>query len=392
MNTRFLLLLFTITIVILTGGCDNQRQYKIGVSQCSQDDWRNKMNDEINREMLFHEDAVVEIRSADDSNRKQIQDIEYFIDNGFDIIIASPNEAEALTPVIHKAQDAGIPVIIFDRDILDAQYTAHIGADNYGLGEAAAEYALTITEGTPAVIELQGLPGSTPTQGRHDGFVRTLQGKGGKILASPFADWNNEKAVRLTDSLLALHPDVNLIYAHNDRMAIGAAEVARRRGRNDIRIIGIDAAPEIGIQAVANGIIDASFVYPTEGHLLIRTALAILKGEKYDRNITLPTVSVVDSSNADLLLMQNKSLQTETEHMEELKQRIDDYWDRHSSQTLLFYASLVIIVLLCGVVFLTLRTYWQHKKHQNELLRQNKILEQQRDKEHELNRRLEEAT
>lgn len=392
MNNRFLLLLFILTIAVLTGGCDNRRQYKIAVSQCSQDDWRSKMNDEINREMLFHEDAVVEIRSADDSNQKQIRDIEYFIDNGFDIIIASPNEAEALTPVIHKAQDAGIPVIIFDRDILDTGYTAHIGADNVGLGQAAAEYALSIAGRTSKALELQGLHGSTPTRGRHDGFVRKFEAGGGTILASTYSDWNHEKAVALTDSLLNLYPDVNIIYAHNDRMAIGASEVARRRGREDIRIIGIDAAPQIGIQAVADGIIDASFVYPTEGHLLIRTALAILKGEKFDRNITLPTVSVVDSSNADILLMQNKSLQTETEHMELLKQRIDDYWDRHSSQTMLFYASLVIILLLCGVIFLTLRTYWQHKKHQSELLEQNKILEEQRDKEHELNRRLEEAT
>ena len=134
----------------------------------------------------------------------------------------------------------------------------------------------------------------------------------------------------MADSLLRIYPDVDLIYAHNDRMAIGASEVALRLGRNNIKIIGIDAAPNVGIQAVADGVIDATFLYPTEGHRLVQTALAILKGEPYQKETKLPLASAVDKSNADILLLQNKTISDETNKMKLLKSQIDDYWDKHS--------------------------------------------------------------
>lgn len=379
-------------LIILLAGCSQNRTYRIGVSQCSQDDWRTKMNEEINREVMFHEDAEVEIRSADDSNEKQIKDIRYFADNGFDIIIVSPNEAAALTPVIKEVYEKGIPVIIFDRNIIGDTYTARIGVDDVGLGRSAAHYALHILGHGAKAIEIYGLRGSTPAEGRHKGFAAEFIANGGTLLASEAADWNKEDAEPLVDSLLRLYSDVDLIYAHNDRMAIGASEVAKRLGRDNIRIIGIDAAPNIGIKAVADSVIDATFLYPTEGHRLIRTALAILKGEKYNRETILPVSSAVDLSNADILLLQNEALKEETGKMKILKQRIDDYWAQHSSQTSLFYASLAIIILLFGVVFLVLRAYWQHRRHQAILVEQYRTIEKERDKQKELNEKLQEAT
>lgn len=373
-------------------GCTKDKVYKIGVSQCSQDDWRNKMNDEINREIMFHEDAVVEIRSADDSNDKQIEDIKYFAENGFDILIVSPNEAAALTPIITKVYESGMPVVIFDRNINGEAYTARIGVNDAGIGKSAAHYARHILGEGAKAIEIYGLRGSTPAEGRHEGFAAEFVGGGGKLLASEAGNWNQDEAMVITDSLLKIYPDIDLIYAHNDRMAIGASQVARRHGRDNIKIIGIDAAPEIGIQAVADSVIDATFLYPTEGHRLIRTALAILKGQPYNRETILPTSSAVDLTNADILLLQNETLKEETGKMKILKARIDDYWARHSSQTSLFYASVAIIILLFGVAFLLLRAYWQHSRHQKELMAQNKLLEEERDKQKQLNEQLNDAT
>lgn len=373
-------------------GCTKDKVYKIGVSQCSQDDWRSKMNDEINREIMFHEDAVVEIRSADDSNDKQIEDIKYFAENGFDILIVSPNEAAALTPIITKVYESGMPVVIFDRNINGEAYTARIGVNDAGIGKSAAHYARHILGEGAKAIEIYGLRGSTPAEGRHEGFAAEFVGDAGKLLASEAGNWNQDEAMVITDSLLKIYPDIDLIYAHNDRMAIGASQVARRHGRDDIKIIGIDAAPEIGIQAVADSVIDATFLYPTEGHRLIRTALAILKGQPYNRETILPTSSAVDLTNADILLLQNETLKEETGKMKILKARIDDYWARHSSQTSLFYASVAIIILLFGVAFLLLRAYWQHSRHQKELMAQNKLLEEERDKQKQLNEQLNDAT
>lgn len=379
-------------IIFILWGCAESKTYRIGVSQCSQDDWRAKMNDEINREIMFHEDAVAEIRSADDSSAKQIADIRYFVDNGFDIIIVSPNEAEALTPIIKEVYEKGIPVVIFDRNINGDTYTARIGVDDRGLGRSAAHYALHLSGKGAKAIEIYGLKGSTPAEGRHEGFVSEFEKNGGTLLTSVASNWNKEDAEAAVDSLLEIYSDVDLIYAHNDRMAIGASEVARRHGRRDIRIIGIDAAPNIGIKAVADSVIDATFLYPTEGHRLIQTALAILKNEPYKKETILPVSSAVDLTNADILLLQNEALKEETGKMKLLKAQIDDYWAQHSSQTSLFYASIAIIVLLFGVGFLLLRAYWQRSRHQKELMARNRLLEEEKNKQTQLNDQLRIAT
>lgn len=379
-------------IIFILWGCTESKTYRIGVSQCSQDDWRAKMNDEINREIMFHEDAVAEIRSADDSSAKQIADIRYFVDNGFDIIIVSPNEAEALTPIIKEVYEKGIPVVIFDRNINGDTYTARIGVDDRGLGRSAAHYALHHSGKGAKAIEIYGLKGSTPAEGRHEGFVSEFEKNGGTLLTSVASNWNKEDAEAAVDSLLEIYSDVDLIYAHNDRMAIGASEVARRHGRRDIRIIGIDAAPNIGIKAVADSVIDATFLYPTEGHRLIQTALAILKNEPYKKETILPVSSAVDLTNADILLLQNEALKEETGKMKLLKAQIDDYWAQHSSQTSLFYASIAIIVLLFGVGFLLLRAYWQRSRHQKELMARNRLLEEEKNKQTQLNEQLRIAT
>lgn len=389
---RFLSYGLVLAILLTLFGCQGDKVYKIGVSQCSQDDWRMKMNDEINREIMFHEDAVVEIRSADDNSAKQIEDIRYFVENSFDILIVSPNEAASLTPVIKEVYENGMPVVIFDRNINGDSYTARIGVDDEGLGRSAARYARHLSGNNAKAIEIFGLKGSTPAEDRHNGFVEEFDSLGGTLLASVPADWNKEDAMPVVDSLLRLYDDVDLIYAHNDRMAIGASEVARGLGRGDIKIIGIDAAPNIGIQAVADSVIDATFLYPTEGHRIIRTALAILKNEPYSKETILPVSSAVDLSNADILLLQNETMKEETKKMKLLKERIDNYWAQHSSQTSLFYASIAIIVLLFGVGFLLLRAYWQRSRHQKELMAQNKLLEAERDKQTMLNRQLQDAT
>ncbi len=391
MNKILLYSLLSLLLQIGTG-CTQSKVYKIGVSQCSQDDWRAKMNDEINREMMYHEEAIVEIRSANDDNNKQIEDIRYFIQNRFDILIVSPNEAEALTPIIKEVYEKGIPVIIFDRNIIGDTYTARIGVDNEGLGRSAAHYALHLLKDDIQAIEISGRRGSTPAEERHNGFVAEFAAGGGRLLASVSGNWNKEEALPMVDSLLRIYPDVNLIYAHNDRMAIGASEVAKQHGRNSIKVIGIDAAPEIGVQAVADRVIDATFLYPTEGHRLIQTALAILKGKPYQRETLLPVSSAVDLTNADILLLQNETLKQETGKMEILKKQIDDYWARHSAQTSLFYASVAIILLLSGVGFLLLRAYWQHVRHQKTLMEQNRLLEEERDKQKKLNEQLQQAT
>ena len=390
MKNTLLLIVCALFLSIYTS-CGNEKVYKIGVSQCSSDDWRSKCNDEILREVMFHQDVTVEIRSAEDSNDKQIADIKYFADNGFDIIIVAPREADAITPIIKDVYSRGIPVIIFDRDIHGDSYTSRIRTDNSEIGRMVGRYALSIFDQTPTAIEIYGLEGSSPTDGRREGFDEVFARGGGVICGGDYGNWNYEDAARVADSLLNVYPDVDLVYAHNDRMAIAASQVAKAKGLNNIIIIGIDAAPEIGIKAVADGVIDATFLYPTEGNLLVKEAIKIIKGESFSREITLPLSSPVNLSNADILLRQNESLKQETSKMKELKHSLDAYWHAHSAQTSLFYAAIAILVLVCLTLFLLLRAYWQRKRHQAVLLRKNELLQQQGEEQKRLNEQLAEA-
>ena len=398
-NTMKKIILFPLlagALLIGASGCEKQKTYRIGVSQCASDDWRSKANDEMLREAMLHEDVSVEIRSAEDNSARQVEDIRYFADNGFDLIIASPNEEEALTPIIKDVYERGIPVVLFDREINGDSYTSRIVSDNLGIGREAGTYALNLGHKlgrAPRAIELRGLPDCTPATKRHRGFTETFTAGGGIIAGSGVANWKKEDAVRVTDSLLELYPDIDIIYAHNDRMAIGASEVCQRRGiRDRVKIIGIDAAPKIGIAAVADSTIDATFLYPTEGHLILKTAIDILKGRPTQKDVSLPASSPVDLSNADILLLQDKSLQQETEKMRELKMRIDTYWEKHSAQTSLFYASIVILLLVIAILFMVLRAYWVHKRVQKELMHKNMLLEKQGEEEKKLNRQIAEAT
>ena len=390
MKNRFLLLAWC-CLSLLLAGCQERRVYKIGVSQCSSDDWRNKCNEEIYREMIFHPDARVEIRSAEDNNEKQIADIRYFADNGFDIIIVAPNEADAITPIIKEVYGRGIPVVTFDRNIHGDSYTAYQGVDNKGIGMEAARYARLLVGTGGKIVEVYGLPGSTPAIERHEGFVKELDQMGMGIQTTVYGNWNYEDAAAACDSLFSQYKDADLLFAHNDRMAVAAAETAKRHGLR-LKVIGVDAAPELGIKAVADSVIDATLLYPTEGYRLIRTAMAILKGKPYERQLVLPKSSVVDLSNADILLLQNETLKEETDKVRKLKLQVDDYLSRHATQTYLLYASVVFLLLIAGVLSLLLHAYWQRKRYQQELLKQNKLLEQQRDKQKELNAQLQAAT
>ncbi len=396
MNSKFKQILIAgfsmLCVFLMFSSCRQQKIYKIGVSQCSRDDWRKKMNEEIEREILMHPDVEVEIRSADDSNEKQISDIRYFVNNGFDILIVAPNEADAITPVITEVYKKGIPVVVFDRNVNGHDYTAYQGADNNAIGKAAAKYAVNLMRGDGKIVELYGLKGSTPAIGRHSGFADEIAlHPGMELIAVDYGNWNYDEAYAGADSIFRRHPDVALVYAHNDRMAIAASDASRKLGMHPY-IIGVDAAPEIGIKAVRDSVIDATFLYPTEGHRLIRTALSILKGEPYDSVAQLPIPSPVDLSNADILLLQNESLKEETSKMKSLKNEVDAYWERHSAQTVILYICIALAALLCAVVFIILKAYWQRKKYQEVLLRKNELLAEQHERQKALNEQLNIAT
>lgn len=387
-------------LLFLSVACSRKEaDYTIAVSQCSEDDWRAQMNKEILREALFYPGVNIEVYQAHDDNVRQIQDIESLIKKKVDLLIVAPNEAEAITPVIEKVYDAGIPVILVDRKINSEKYTAYVGADNYEIGRRAGECIADRLKGKGRVIEIAGLKGSTPAVERHRGMVEALKAAPDvQVIASVEAGWFQQKAGEVMDSLLDVYPQVDLVFAQNDRMAIGAYEKARQKKRaGQIAFVGVDAVTD-GVESVAGGRLDATFIYPTGGDKVMQVAMAILRGEPYQRENILST-ALVNRANARVMQMQMKHILTLDQKIELLNRQLDDYFLRYSAQKMFLYACVVILVLAGFLFFFLVRAFWVKNRLNTELSSQKQQLEQQRDQLQAqrdqlivLSRQLEEAT
>lgn len=387
-------------LLFLSVACSRKEaDYTIAVSQCSEDAWRAQMNKEILREALFYPGVNIEVYQAHDDNVRQIQDIESLIKKKVDLLIVAPNEAEAITPVIEKVYDAGIPVILVDRKINSEKYTAYVGADNYEIGRRAGEYIADRLKGKGRVIEIAGLKGSTPAVERHRGMVEALKAAPDvQVIASVEAGWFQQKAGEVMDSLLDVYPQVDLVFAQNDRMAIGAYEKARQKKRaGQIAFVGVDAVTD-GVESVAGGRLDATFIYPTGGDKVMQVAMAILRGEPYQRENILST-ALVNRANARVMQMQMKHILTLDQKIELLNRQLDDYFLRYSAQKMFLYACVVILVLAGFLFFFLVRAFWVKNRLNTELSSQKQQLEQQRDQLQAqrdqlivLSRQLEEAT
>lgn len=397
---KYLLLFF---LVCLLMACNRGRsKYIIGVSQCSNDEWRVQMNKEILREALFYPGVEVEIRQAQDDNVRQINDIKEFIRQKVSLIIVAPNEAGAIAPVLEEAYEAGIPVVLVDRRIHSDKYTAYVGADNYEVGKKVGEYIVNALHGKGKVVEITGLKASTPAIERHRGMMDGLKKASDiKIVSSVDAGWFQDKAKMVVDTILRNHDQIDLIVAQNDRMAMGAYQEARRQKREkEILFIGIDAVAGkgYGVESVAKGELNATFIYPTGGDKVMQVAMAILKGQKYERENYLSTAAV-DKSNARIMQLQTEHIFALDHKIELLHNRLDDYFLRYSAQKMFLYACVVILVLVGFLMFFLVRAFWVKNRMNTELSTQKKQLEQQRDQLQEqrdqlieLSRQLEDAT
>lgn len=392
---NYLLFLILCLAGTLISCSQKHTRYYIGVSQCSDDEWRHKMNNEIVREALFYDGVEVEIRTAKDNNRNQIEDINYFIDKKVDLLIVAPNEAVAITPVVEKAYGQGIPVVVIDRKILSDRYTAFVGADNYEIGKDVGHYIMNRLGGKGKVLEITGLEGSTPAMERHKGLTDVLKEEPGiEITASVDGAWLQSVAGEKMDSILRINKGINLVFAQNDRMAIGAYLSARQRQlEKEMLFVGIDALPgkEYGVEQVIGGVLDATFIYPTGGDKVMQVAMDILEKRPYERDNKLST-ALVDKTNARVMQLQTDHITEQDGKIERLNNQIDEYLSRYSAQTMFLYACLVILLLFAALLAIIVRAYWTKNRMNLELSCQKKKLEEQRDQLISLSKQLEEAT
>ena len=351
------------------------------------------MNDEILREAMFYDGVSVEIRSAADDNRKQAEDVHYFIDEGVDLLIISANEAAPMTPIVEEAYQKGIPVILVDRKILSDKYTAYIGADNYEIGRAVGNYIASSLKGKGNVVELTGLGGSTPAMERHQGFMAAISNFPDiKLIDKADAAWEREPAEVEMDSMLRRHPKIDAVYAHNDRIAPGAYQAAKKVGREkEMIFVGIDALPGKGngLEMVLDSVLNATFIYPTNGDKVMQLAMNILEKKPYPRETVMNT-AVVDRTNAHVMQLQTTHISELDQKIETLNGRIGGYLSRVATQQVVMYGGLVILLLVAGLLLVVYKSLRAKNRLNKELSEQKKQLEEQRDKLEEQRDQLEE--
>ncbi len=317
MRNVLLQTLLAVLLVLVKPGpaIAQETRHVIGFSQATTTEpWRLLFNKELRAEAARHPGIDLIVRDGNDDVMKQIADVEEFIERRVDAILISPKVAEALTPVVNRAHDAGVPVIVLDRDLANDRYTQFIGGDNRAIGRAAGEYAVRLLGGPGRargkVVEIWGGMGSTPAQDRHQGFAEAIAGEPGVEIVNPPADgdWKQDLAYEIMAEALEAYSRIDLVYAHNDPMAYGAYLAARDAGRAEgLYMLGIDGIPAEGVMWVHQGVLTATFLYKTPGDEGIRQALRLLRGEAVARRVTLPT-AVIDASNAEEILRRNDLL------------------------------------------------------------------------------------
>ncbi len=358
----------------------NEKKFLIGFSQCVEsDDWRKTMLQEMKRELAFHPNVSFIYRQADGNSEKQINQVNNLLGLGIDLLIISPNEAEPLTPIVEETFNKGIPVIVVDRKIATPSFTAYVGGDNYQVGKMAGQYAASILNGKGTIMEVTGLPKSTPAIERDKGFTDAIKTYPGLQLTKRInGEWYREVAKKEVAKVAATNPAVDLIFAHNDMMAYSTYEVFSKTGNSIPKIIGVDGLPcnGCGRPFVSDRVLTATMLYPTGGEEAIRVAVRILDNGEVKKDNILQTM-VIDSFNVRLMQLQSGKIISQQTSIERQQKMLEDQRKTYNSQQNLLYTLigfLILAISLGGVIFYSLR---ENKKINHKLHEQNlEILEQ----------------
>ncbi|MFD2887153.1 substrate-binding domain-containing protein [Chitinophaga cymbidii] len=370
-------------LLIVMAGCRQSpepRHFRIGFSQCGDaDHWRKSMLAEMQRELSFHPGIELIYKQADDNSQLQVKQVQELMAEGIDLLIISPNEARPLTPVVEEAYNSGIPVIVVDRKIASTSYTNYIGADNYELGRIAGEYVAALLKGKGNVIEVVGLPASSPAIERKRGFQDGISRYPGiHVLQQVHGDWVKQKSESALDSIRNILPQADLVFAHNDVMALGARNAAIKAGARSMKIIGVDALPGkgAGLEMVSGKVLTASLLYPTGGTEAIRNAISILNKTALPKETFLQTL-VVDSTNVRMMQLQTDKILNQQKDIELQQGMIAEQLRVYKSQRTMLYV--LGITLGAAVIFAGLLWYSRNlnKQINRKLALQNEEISRQ---------------
>lgn len=360
MKRKLHLIIYVAIIVLLTGCAQKPRKFVIGVSQCSEDVWRDKLNDELKMGEYLNDSLIVKLASSNDDNVLQNKQVNQFIDEGVDLLIVSPNQLSAISKSVERAYDKGIPVILYDRKTNSDKYTAFIGCDNYTIGKSMGTFIAQQLQGKGRIVEISGLEGSSPALERHRGFMDAIKPYPGlQVVASEGGNWKEEGGIQAMKRILKQTQDFDYVFAHNDRLAWGAYVAARQmRVKRNYKYTGVDgmATEGGGLELVRDGIFEASYLYPTKGDEVIALAMKILKHQPYERDNYLST-SIITQANAALTLMEARDAERQMRNLKTLHKQVDQYLSDYNSQKVMLIGLGLFLFVCLAAAALIFRGY-----------------------------------
>lgn len=351
-----------VMLLLVISSCNKQEpEYVIGVSQCSQDIWREKQNAELRMGAYIQGNVDLHFTSAHDSDERQVQQIDSLIKTGIDLLIVAPNQVKTISPAIDRAFEHGIPVIVFERKTDTKKYTAFISADNHEMGRTMGEYIAHQLNGKGRILEIKGLKDSSPAIERHNGFIEAVSKYPQlQLVASLQGDWTEQSAYDAVKNYQGDLSNIDFVFGQNDRMAMGARKaLSTLNARLSTKFCGIDGLPgkEGGIQLVRDSLLDASYIYPTHGDQIIQLALDILEKKPYKKENMLMS-ALVTHDNAYVLQMESEEIIRQSAYLDQLHEKADNYLmelDTQRAITILMEVIIFIITISAIIIITNMR-------------------------------------
>jgi len=376
-----------LTIIIVSlfalAACQQEKPvYRIGVSQCSNDIWRNQLISEMQQSTYFYDNVELFITVANDDVELQHRQIDSLVKQDIDLLIVSPIQTATLTPFVDSIYDSGTPVIVFDRRTGSRKYTAYIGADNRDLGGVLAHYIVEEVREGGSVLEITGLSKSSPAKERSEGFAGVMADRPDVKTMRKHGDWKEESGYRAMQQALTEGFLPDYVFAQNDRMALGARRAAMEQGIDSLHYCGIDALPVPGggMELVRDSVLEVSCIYPTHGDEVVGLAVRILEGQPFERENFFPS-ALVTRNNASVLLMQHEQIESSFAHLDELHDKTIETLENLNYQRSLLWWMIAGIALLILVIVISWYAYY-NKVRLNEKLRA--MNERQRNMTHQM--------
>lgn len=346
------IILYVILLLLVFVSCSDRRTV-IGVSQCSDDLWRQKVNREIKIGQYQYKNVDVVFASADNNGQRQARQIDSLVKAKVDLLVVAPSDVKTVAPAIERAYRAGIPVILYDRMIESTHYTAYIGTDNVAIGKEVADYLAHQLQGRGTVVEITGERGSTPVADRHRGFMQGMKAFPQIQVVTLEGDWNLAGAKKLMLQYMDAGKPVDAVFGHNDAEAWGAQQAAKEKNcEKQMLFVGIDGLPgeNQGVDLVAKGVMTASYIYPTKGEAIVPLAMNILQGKPYKRMNYFQS-ALVTAENAKLIDMQYKEIEDQTADLNTIYSSINEYMKMYRWQKIINILAVAVVLLLLIMIF-----------------------------------------